>query len=262
MILDQIVADKLLELETIKKASPLNKLEKEASKQPVALDFASALSENGVSLIAEVKKASPSRGLIRSDFDPAEIAGIYAENGASAISVLTETGYFQGSLEYLAEIKTSLIDKKLPLLRKDFITDPYQIYESRANGADCLLLIVAILDAIRLKELLDLSHWFGMSCLVEVHNEEEMDIALESQAPIIGINNRNLDTLEVDINTTQRLRPLVPKDRIVISESGIKNRDDMKKLEKWGIDAVLVGESLMASSDIAIKMRELLYDKD
>ncbi|MFC1991445.1 indole-3-glycerol phosphate synthase TrpC [Chloroflexota bacterium] len=258
MILDQIVADKLLELEARKLAFPIYGLEKEASLRPPPLDFASALSGESVRLIAEVKKASPSRGLIRSDFDPVEIARVYAGNGASAISVLTEARYFQGSLSYLAEIKGALGDKKVPLLRKDFLSDPYQIYESRAAGADCLLLIVAILNAGKLKELLGMSHQLKMSCLVEVHNEAEMEIALGSQAKIIGINNRNLETFEVDLTTTERLRPLVPRDRIVVSESGIKDRNDMEKLAQWGVDAVLIGESLMEATDIAVKMRELL----
>ena len=257
MILDQIVADKLLELEARKRAVPLKALEREVLRQPAPLDFAAALQGKGVRLIAEVKKASPSKGLIRADFDPRAIARTYAENGASAISVLTEVKYFQGRLSYLPEIKAALGDKKIPLLRKDFLTDPYQIYESRANGADALLLIVAILPAEKLKELLQLSHRLGMSCLVEVHNEAELKIALDSGAKIIGINNRDLTTFETDLTTTERLRPLIPQDIIVVSESGIKDRKDMERLRGWGADAVLVGESLMASPDIAAKMKEL-----
>ena len=227
-------------------------------RQPPPLDFAAALRGKGIRLITEVKKSSPSKGLIRADFDPVAIARTYAANGASAISVLTEVKHFQGSLSYLPEIKAALGDKKIPLLRKDFLTDPYQIYESRANGADALLLIVAILPAAKLKELLELNHKLGMSCLVEVHNESELKIALESQARIIGINNRDLTTFETDVTTTQRLRPLIPKDRIVVSESGIKDSKDMEKLSKWGVDAALIGESLMASHDIAAKMKELM----
>ena len=257
MILDQIVADKRLELEARKRAIPLFEVEKEAGRQPPVLDFAAALRGKGVRLIAEVKRASPSKGLIRANFDPVEIAKIYAANGASAISVLTEVRYFQGGISYLQEIKAAL-GNKIPLLRKDFLTDPYQIYESRASGADALLLIVAILPAAKLKELLGLSHKLGMSCLVEVHNETELKIALGSGARIIGINNRDLNTFETDLNTTKRLRPLVPKDRIVVSESGIKDRSDIEMLGGWGVDAVLVGESLMASRDIAAKMKELM----
>ncbi|MFC2004707.1 indole-3-glycerol phosphate synthase TrpC [Chloroflexota bacterium] len=258
MILDRIVADNLMELEARKRALPLSGLQKEALRQSPPLDFASALRGERVQLIAEVKRASPSRGLIRSDFDPVEIAKTYAGNGASAISVLTEAKYFQGSLNYLKEIKSALADKKLPILRKDFLSDPYQIYESRAYGADALLLIVAILNTEKLEKLLQLSHELNMSCLVEVHNEAELEIALGSQARIIGINNRDLSTFEVDLTTTARLRPLVPQDRIVVSESGIKDRSDMEKLGQWGVDAVLIGESLMVAPDIASKMEELL----
>ena len=144
------------------------------------------------------------------------------------------------------------------MLRKDFIHNPYQVYESRAYGADSLLLIVAILTPEKLGELLGLSHQLGMSCLVEVHNEAELEIALNSRARIIGINNRDLNTFNVDLDTTRRLHPLIPKDRIVVSESGIKNRDDIEKLRQWGIDAILIGESLMSAPDIAAKMKELL----
>ena len=187
-----------------------------------------------------------------------EIAQTYAGNGASAISILTESRHFQGSLNYLKDIRNALGGKKLPLLRKDFIVDSYQVYESRAYGADSLLLIVAILSPEKLEELLGLSHELSMSCLVEVHNETELEIALRSQVRIIGINNRDLSTFTVDIATTKRLRPLVPADRIVVSESGIKDRSDMEKLRDWGVDAVLIGEALMSAPNIAAKMKELL----
>jgi indole-3-glycerol phosphate synthase len=258
MILDRIVADKLQELETRKASMPLPQLQSLALEQPLPLDFASALRGDRVQLIAELKKGSPSRGTIRADFNPAEIAQIYALNGAAAISVLTEAKYFQGSLDYLREVSKALVNKKLPLLRKDFLTDPYQIYESRAYGADCLLLIVAVLTVRKLEELLGLSHQLGMSCLVEVHNEAELEIALKSEARVIGVNNRDLNTFAVDITTTRRLRPLIPTDRIMVSESGIKSCSDMGKLESWGVDAALIGESLMSEPDIAAKMRELL----
>ena len=258
MILEQLVADNLAELEARKSSFPLAELQRKALAQPPPLDFASALRGDRIRLIAEVKKASPSRGIIRPDFNPVEIARTYASHGASAISVLTEARYFQGSLDYLKDIKNALGDKRPPLLRKDFIDDPYQVYESRAYGADSLLLIVAILTPGRLEELLGLSHEMGMSCLVEVHNEAELEIALGGGARIIGINNRDLNTFTVDLATTERLRPLVPPDRIVVSESGIKDRNDIEKLRKWGVDAVLVGESLMSAPDIAVKMEELL----
>ena len=258
MILDQIVADNRLDLEARKRSFPLAELQRVALEQPPPLDFASALRGDRIQLIAEVKKASPSRGTICPDFNPVEIAQIYASNGASAISVLTEARYFQGNLNHLKDIRTALGDERLPLLRKDFIYDPYQVYESRAYGADSLLLVVAILSSEQLEELLGLSHELNMSCLVEVHNEVELEIALKSGAQVIGINNRDLSTFIVDLTTTERLRPLIPQDRIVVSESGIKDRSDIEKLREWRVDAVLIGESLMSAPNIANKMKELL----
>jgi len=258
MVLERIVTDNLAELEVRKRSFPLAELRRVALEQSPLLDLASALRADRIQLIAEVKKASPSRGIIRPDFNPVEIAQTYASNGASAISVLTEPRYFQGSLNHLKSIRNALGNKRLPLLRKEFLCDPYHIYESRAYGADSLLLIVAILTPERLNELIGLSYELGLSCLVEVHNEAELEIALMSQARIIGINNRDLSTLTVDLATTERLRPLIPPDRIVVSESGIKDRSDMEKLKKWGIDAVLIGESLMSATDIVAKMEELL----
>ncbi len=258
MILDKIVTDNRLELETRKRIIPWAELQRIALAQPLPLDFASALCGDSIQLIAEVKKASPSRGVICPSFNPVEVAQTYASNGASAISVLTETRYFQGSLNHLKDISNALGNKRLPLLRKDFIYDPYQVYESRAYGADSLLLIVAILTPEKLAALLGLSHELKMSCLVEVHNEAELEIALRSGARIIGINNRDLKTFTVDLTTTERLRALIPPDRIVVSESGIKDRNDMKKLKRWGVDAVLIGELLMSAPNIAAKMKELL----
>jgi indole-3-glycerol phosphate synthase len=258
MILDEIVADKLLEIEVRKRDLPLTRLRKIIVKQSPPLDFASALRGERVCLIAEVKKASPSRGIIRSDFNHVDIALTYANNGAAAISVLTDEKYFQGSLDYLKDIKDALGDKKTPLLRKDFILDPYQVYESRAYGADAILLIVAILNPEKLNELLQLSHDLNMRCLVEVHNKAELETALDSEAEIIGINNRDLSTFEVDLTITERLRPLVPKDRIVVSESGIKHHRYIEKLAGWGVDAVLIGESFMFAPDIAARMKEFI----
>ncbi len=258
MILKQIISDSLVELKVRKRVFPLEEVRRIASEQSPPLDFTSALRGDGVQLIAEVKKASPSMGILRPDFNPVEIAQIYANNGASAISVVTEAKYFQGNLNYLKAIKNALRNRRLPLLRKDFLYDPYHIYESRAYGADSLLLIVSILTPEKLKELLQLTHELGMSCLVEVHNEVELEIALRSEAKIIGINNRNLNTFTVDLATTKNLRPLIPQDRIVVSESGIKDHSDMEKLRQWGVDAALVGESLILARDIAAKIKELL----
>lgn len=258
MILEQILSHNLQELEHRKRSLPMAELQRIALEQPPPLDFASAIKGEGIQLIAEVKKASPSRGVIRPDFNPLEIAQTYASNGASAISVLTEARYFQGSLDHLRDIRNALSNKRLPLLRKDFICDPYQIYESRVYGADCVLLIVAILTWEQLQELLGISHELNMSCLVEVHNEVEVKVAVDNGARIIGINNRDLATFNVDLATTEELRPLIPLDRIVVSESGIKKRSDIEKLRQLGVNAVLIGESLISAPDIAAKMKELL----
>ena len=258
MILDEIVAHTTAELAVRKVRLPLAEVKRQASLQPPVLSLSQALRGAGLEIIAEVKKASPSRGVICRDFDPIGIARNYAAGGASAISVLTEEKYFLGSLAYLKDIRDDLGIKRPPLLRKDFILDPYQVYESRANGADALLLIAAILTPIRLKELLDLSHELGMECLVEVHNETELELVLSAGAGIIGINNRDLKTFDVDIKTTERLRPLIPPDRLVVSESGIRGHDDMQKMKHWDVNAVLVGEALMSTPDIGLKMRELL----
>jgi indole-3-glycerol phosphate synthase len=257
-ILQEIVENTRKELEVRKQAVPYGQIQKLALQRPRPLDLASVLWSDSIRLIAEVKKASPSRGIICQDFNPIDIARTYAENNASAISVLTDNKYFQGSLDYLSFIDCTLGPMRPPLLRKDFIFDPYQVYESRAYGADALLLISAVLDYKLLKSLLELSHQLHMSCLVEVHNEEEVSQAVLSGARIIGINNRDLRTFKVDINTTARLRPLISRDRIIVSESGIKTRADMELLQKWGVNAALIGESLIASSNIANKMRELL----
>jgi len=258
MILDKIVSDVAKELEKRKSRISLNEMTNRALAERPTLDFAAALKGEKLCLIAEIKQASPSRGLICEDFHPVEIARVYADNGAAAISVLTEPKYFQGSLEYLRDIKKSLATKPIPLLRKDFIFDPYQIYEARAYGADCLLLIVAMLTPQKLEELQHISWQLGMMNLVEVHTEQELKIAVESKAKIIGINNRDLNTFKVDLNTTARLRSFVPSDRIVVSESGIKTREDMEKLREWHVNAALIGEALMTAPDVAIKMRELL----
>jgi len=254
-MLDRIIAQKREEVEQRKKSLPLSRLKERIAQREATLDLALALADTHTRLIAEVKRASPSRGVLRPDFDPVELAQKYAEGGAAAISVLTETNYFDGSLDHLAAIREEI---HLPLLRKDFIFDPYQVYESRAYGADALLLIVAILSQEQLEELLSLSHNLGLSCLVEVHNEDEVERALGSQAKIIGINNRDLTTFKTDINTTRRLLPLIPQGRIVVSESGIRNRSDVAKLKGWGVNAVLVGEALVTAGDIITKVRELI----
>jgi indole-3-glycerol phosphate synthase len=254
-MLDKIIAQKREEVEQRKKAATITYLQERIARQKPALDLAPALKGDSIRLIAEVKQASPSRGILSPNFNPTALARTYAEFGAAAISVLTEANYFMGSIEYLAAIKEVV---GLPLLRKDFIFDLYQVYESRAYGADALLLIAAILSQEQLKELISLSHSLGLGCLVETHNKGEIERAILSEAAIIGINNRDLSTFVVDINTTRRLRPLISQERIVVSESGIKSKKDIEKLRKWGVDAVLVGEALVTAGDIRAKMKELL----
>jgi indole-3-glycerol phosphate synthase len=254
-MLNKIIAQKREEVRLRRRSQPLSSLEKLITRQKAPLDFASALTGTQMRLIAEVKQASPSRGVLRPDFNPVGLAKEYAQGGAAAISVLTEENYFGGSLDHLAAIREEI---SLPLLRKDFICSPYQVYESRAYGADALLLVVCILDQEQLEGLLSLSHKLGLECLVEVHNEAEISRALLSGAKIIGINNRDLSTMSVDINTTRRLRPLLPEQQTVVSESGIKSQQDVEKLKEWEVNAVLVGEALVTTDDIPAKMRELI----
>jgi len=256
MFLDKIVAEKQKELEQRQKAMPLPQLEAIIQEKPAPLDLAAALSADGISLITEVKRASPSKGALNPDLDAVELACTYARCGAAAVSVLTEERYFKGSGSDLEAVKNALPD--IPVLRKDFILQPYQVLEARAWGADAILLIVAILDYVTLQHLVAESHRLGMQCLLEVHNEDELKRALKCDARLIGINNRNLDTLAVDISVTKKLRPHIPPGRIVVSESGIKGRDDMEKLKDWGVNAVLIGEALVTADDIPAKIKELL----
>ena len=254
-MLNEIIAQKREEVEQRKKSIPLSRLKEGIAQREAPLDFALALEDTHTRLIAEVKRASPSRGVLCPDFDPVELAKKYAQGGAAAISVLTEVNYFEGSIDHLAAIREEI---HLPLLRKDFIFDPYQVYESRAYGADALLLIVAILNQEQLEELLSLSHSLGLKCLVETHRQGEVERAVSSQAKIIGINNRDLTTFAIDVNTTRQLLPLIPQGRIVVSESGISSRSDVEKLKGWGVNAVLVGEALVTAGDIVTKVRELI----
>ncbi len=255
-ILDDIHKHKLTEVAENKRRIPLDTLKERIPKVPAAKPFNAALkSGNNIRIIAEIKKASPSLGVIRKDFHPVEIARIYEAGGAAAISVLTDEKFFQGSLLYLTEVKKSV---GLPVLRKDFIIDPYQIYEARAAGADAILLIAAMLSGDEIQDYLTLSGELGMECLVEVHSEEELKKVLQTNAHIIGVNNRNLATFVTDMTTTLRLRQMIPGGKTVVSESGIKTRGDVETLLKAGVGAILVGETLMKSRDISAKLRELL----
>lgn len=259
MILDKILADKRIEVEARKAQSPLEQVNTAAAKTPAARCFTPAIGslKSEIKLIAEVKKASPSKGIIRPDFDPAAIARAYEEAGASAISVLTDEKYFQGSLEDLKAVRRAV---SLPILQKDFFVDPYQVCEARAAGADAILLIVAALPAPELREMFVLADQLGMNALVEVHTSEELQVALDMGARIIGINNRDLQTFETKLETTLELAPKVPADRVLVSESGIFTRADVEKLMSVGVDAVLVGEALMREADPGAKARELLGD--
>ena len=245
-VLDRIMAWKRQEVARQMEDVPLAELKALVSLAEPPLDFAAALTaECGASLIAEVKRASPSKGLIAQDWSPTAIAETYAAGGAAAISCLTDARFFQGKLAYLAEIVEHLRARNLytPLLRKEFIYHPYQVYEARAAGADALLLIVGVLGDTDLRELIDLTNILGMEALVEVHDEEEVARALAAEARIIGVNNRNLKTFDVDIETTARLRELIPADVILVGESGIRNAVDVKRMAEMGCDAILVGES-------------------
>ena len=256
-ILDRIVADKRAELAVARAGTPLADVKARAAEAPVLRPFVRALQTPRIALIAEVKKASPSRGVLRRNFDPVALARRYAAGGASAISVLTEEKHFQGSLADLAAVRAALPDGP-PLLRKDFLFEPYQVYEARLNGADALLLIVAILPQPLLSELIALGQSLGMAALVEVHDQPEMERALKANAGLIGINNRDLRTFEVDITTSERLRPLAPAETTVIAESGIFTREDMLRLERCGVQAALIGEALVTAPDPEAKVRELL----
>lgn len=255
MILDRIVAAKRHEVASLKKTTPLAHVQGAIEELPPARDFRGAISNLDCSIIAEVKRSSPSKGRIREEFDPVQIAAIYQTNGARAVSVLTDEPFFEGKSAYLSEIK-DVID--LPLLRKDFIIDLYQIYETRLLGGDALLLIASILEEGELREYIQLAATLGLAPLVEVHTKAELAKALTAGADIIGINNRNLKTFATDIGTTLKLVPLIPSDRTIVTESGIATRGDIERLMDAGIHCFLIGETLMRAEDIGGKLRELV----
>ncbi len=256
MILNTIVAHKRDEVKIHKERTPLTELRQILRDAKQTRNFKAAVSTpSKINLIAEIKKASPSKGLIREDFDPTTIAEIYQTNGAAAISVLTDERFFQGNLSYLTAVQKVT---SIPLLRKDFIIDAYQIYQARAAGADAILLIAAILELGKMQNFLHIAHGLGLDCLVEVHTESELEEVLKTDAQIIGINNRNLKIFKTDIETTLRLKKLIPGGKIVVSESGIKSRRDVEMLQECGVNAILVGEALMRSTDIGDKIKELM----
>lgn len=240
MILDDIVAYKIKQIEEEKREMPLKEFENKI-QDIVTRDFKAALNKPGINIISEIKKASPSKGIIKPDFDPVAIAKVYEQISIDAISVLTEKKFFMGSDEYIAQVKG--VTSK-PVLRKDFIVDEYQIFQAKKIGADAILLIVAVLGK-RLKDFYKLAKELGLNCLIEVHSREELEIALEAEGEIIGVNNRDLRDFTVDLKTTEKFMKYMPKEAIVVSESGIKTPEDILYLKSIGVNAVLIGETFM-----------------
>lgn len=261
-ILKKIVAHKQGEVASAKLAAPITQLKsriRDLEEVPRGFErhLREAVASDWTAIIAEVKKGSPSRGIIREDFDPLVIAEIYQNSGATCLSVLTDEHFFLGHLRYLALIREAV---SLPLLRKDFICDPYQIYEARAAGADAILLIAAMLDLNRLREFHAVAKEVNLDVLLEVHDESEMEQALKTDCTLIGVNNRNLRTFVTDLGTTGRLSRMMPADRLLVAESGINNRADILRLQADGAGAFLIGEAMMRENDIGAKLRELLND--
>ncbi len=252
---EKVIARKREEVAAAKTAAPLRELRSLISDLPETRDFRGALAGKGLALIAEVKRSSPSAGKIAPITDPGRLARLYREGGAAAVSVLTESGWFGGSLDDLAMVKAEV---DLPVLRKDFIIDPYQLYQSRAGGADAVLLIAELLEPESLADFLGRAEGIGLDCLVEAHSETALENILKTPAAIVGINNRNLKTLTVDLETSLNLLPLIPKDRVRVAESGVKTARDVNRLTEAGADAILVGETLARAEDPAAKIRELL----
>ncbi len=249
-ILNKIIATKITEVAAAQALKPLAEIQAAAKAAPAPRDFVgsirSKIANNKAAVIAEIKKASPSKGIIRADFRPADIAKSYEQGGAACLSVLTDIEYFQGSPEYLKQARAAC---SLPVLRKDFMIDPYQVYEARAMGADCILLIAAALDLNTMQQLEKIAHELGMAVLVEVHNGEEMALALQLKTPLLGINNRNLRTFEVTLDTTLGLLSRIPADKIVVTESGIFTAEDVALMRKNNVHTFLVGEAFMRQPD-------------
>jgi indole-3-glycerol phosphate synthase len=255
-ILDEIVVSKRHEVAASRRRLPLEELEAQVASAPPVRDFRAALEGPGsIQLIAEVKKASPSARVIRADFDPVAIARIYQEHGAACLSILTDAPYFQGHLAHLARVRASVA---IPLLRKDFVIDDYQVVEARLAGADAILLIAEILDEAALVRLRELASRFGMAALVEFHDPANLPRVLASGAELVGINNRDLTSFTTELEHTLRLRDRIPPEVVLISESGIRTRGDVDRLEAAGVAAILVGESLMRAPDIGLAVERLI----
>jgi indole-3-glycerol phosphate synthase len=256
-ILNKIVEKKKERLDFLKTRVPLREIKAKALVVEKPKNFRDAVKKNfgSIRLIAEIKKASPLKGVIRQDFNPITIASIYEEKAVDAISILTEEDFFQGKLEYLSEVKKVT---RRPLLRKDFIFDEYQIYESKAHGADAILLIAAMLDKNQAAEYIHLAKETGLHVIFEVHDFKELETALMINADIIGINNRNLKTLSINLDTTFEIKKVIPRNKIIVSESGIKTRADVKKLQDAGIDSILVGTAFLEVVDTRMKIDELM----
>ena len=257
-ILNKILATKAIEVAAAKAKLSIQQVQKLASEQTPARDFLSSIRNkiaNGkAAVIAEIKKASPSKGVIRANFKPAEIAKSYEAGGAACLSVLTDVEYFQGSAEYLKQAREAC---DLPVLRKDFMIDTYQVYEARAMGADCILLIAAAIDLVKMQELESLAHSLGMAVLVEVHNGDELDLALQLETPLLGINNRNLRTFDVTLQTTLDLLPRIPAGKIIVTESGIFTADDVALMRKNNVHTFLVGEAFMRQDDPGLELSKV-----
>jgi len=256
MILSRIIEEKRKVVEEAKRAKPQEDLMREIKNLSVKSQFKKNVSRpHHINLIAEIKKTSPSKGILRGDFNPVKIAVTYQANGASAISILTDERFFDGRLEYISKVKGSA---SIPILRKDFFIDEYQIYETVTSGAEAILLIADILSIAQMSKFYNLATELGLDCLIEVHSEEDIEKALAINASIIGINNRDLHTFKVDLGVTQRLIRLIPQNKVIISESGIKSYEDIMFLKSLGVNAVLIGEAFMEADDIAAKMKELM----
>lgn len=257
-ILNKILATKRSEVATAQASKPLATMQDLAKNQSNPRDFVGAIrakiAAGQAAVIAEIKKASPSKGVIRADFKPSEIAKSYEIGGAACLSVLTDVEYFQGSADNLKQARAAC---SLPVLRKDFMIDPYQVYEARAMGADCILLIAAAIDLEKMRELENIAHNLGMAVLVEVHNGEELDLALQLKTPLLGINNRNLRTFDVTLQTTLDLLGRIPQDKIVVTESGIFTSDDVALMRKNNVHTFLVGEAFMRQADPGAELKKV-----